>query len=120
MLASGDSPIELLVSNTICLIPYSDGLLEPDSVTQIKPHSTVTSVLKQKDTVSVEDFLGQNGLRYECLCFMVVKILCHVCSHPRKITIRPRQWLSQGPTQSSTAKLALNFKSYDIRPETSC
>ncbi|KAM7248596.1 hypothetical protein CapIbe_000635 [Capra ibex] len=40
---------------------------KPDSVAQIKPHSTVDFRVKAEDTVAVEDFLGQNGLRYEVL-----------------------------------------------------
>ena len=38
---------------------------KPDSVTQVTPHSTVDFRVKAEDTVAVEDFLGQNGLRYE-------------------------------------------------------
>ena len=38
---------------------------KPDSVTQIKPHSTVDFRIKAEDTVAVEDFLGQNRLQYE-------------------------------------------------------
>ncbi|KAM9089903.1 carboxypeptidase B [Megaptera novaeangliae] len=40
---------------------------KPDSVTQIKPHSTVDFRVKAEDIVTVEDFLKQNELQYEVL-----------------------------------------------------
>ena len=38
---------------------------KPDSVTQIKPHSTVDFRVKADDICTVEDFLEQNELQYE-------------------------------------------------------
>lgn len=38
---------------------------KPDSVTQIKPHSTVDFRVKAEDISTVEDFLEQNELQYE-------------------------------------------------------
>lgn len=38
---------------------------KPDSVTQIKPHSTVDFRVKAEDIFTVEDFLKQNELQYE-------------------------------------------------------
>ncbi|XP_028360826.1 carboxypeptidase B [Phyllostomus discolor] len=40
---------------------------KPDSVTQIKPHSTVDFRVQANDISSVEDFLKQNELQYEVL-----------------------------------------------------
>ncbi|XP_032486617.1 carboxypeptidase B [Phocoena sinus] len=40
---------------------------KPDSVTQIKPHSTVDFRVKAEDIFTVEDFLKQNELQYEVL-----------------------------------------------------
>nr|1NSA_A Chain A, Procarboxypeptidase B [Sus scrofa] len=40
---------------------------KPDSVTQIKPHSTVDFRVKAEDILAVEDFLEQNELQYEVL-----------------------------------------------------
>uniref|UniRef100_A0A8C3YLA8 Carboxypeptidase B n=1 Tax=Catagonus wagneri TaxID=51154 RepID=A0A8C3YLA8_9CETA len=40
---------------------------KPDSVTQIKPHSTVDFRVKAEDILTVEDFLEQNELQYEVL-----------------------------------------------------
>ncbi|XP_006895621.1 PREDICTED: carboxypeptidase B [Elephantulus edwardii] len=40
---------------------------KPDSVTQIRPHSTVDFRVKAEDIVTVEDFLEQNELQYEVL-----------------------------------------------------
>lgn len=38
---------------------------KPDSVTQIKPHSTVDFRVAAEDADAVEDFLNQNELQYE-------------------------------------------------------
>lgn len=38
---------------------------KPDSVTQIKPHSTVDFRVKAEDIFTVEDFLKQHELQYE-------------------------------------------------------
>lgn len=38
---------------------------KPDSVIQIKPHSTVDFRVKAEDIFTVEDFLEQNELQYE-------------------------------------------------------
>ncbi|XP_022359961.1 carboxypeptidase B [Enhydra lutris kenyoni] len=40
---------------------------KPDSVTQIKPHTTVDFRVKAEDIFTVEDFLEQNELKYEVL-----------------------------------------------------
>ncbi|KAF3827210.1 hypothetical protein GH733_002696, partial [Mirounga leonina] len=40
---------------------------KPDSVTQIKPHSTVDFRVKAEDIFTVEDFLERNELQYEVL-----------------------------------------------------
>uniref|UniRef100_A0A8I3PIL0 Carboxypeptidase B n=1 Tax=Canis lupus familiaris TaxID=9615 RepID=A0A8I3PIL0_CANLF len=40
---------------------------KPDSVTQIKPHSTADFRVKAEDILTVEDFLKQNELHYEVL-----------------------------------------------------
>uniref|UniRef100_A0A667ITD6 Carboxypeptidase B n=1 Tax=Lynx canadensis TaxID=61383 RepID=A0A667ITD6_LYNCA len=40
---------------------------KPDSVTQIKPHSTVDFRVKAEDIFTVEDFLKQHELQYEVL-----------------------------------------------------
>ncbi|KAI2531926.1 carboxypeptidase B1, partial [Homo sapiens] len=40
---------------------------KPDSVTQIKPHSTVDFRVKAEDTVTVENVLKQNELQYKVL-----------------------------------------------------
>ncbi|XP_002716634.1 carboxypeptidase B [Oryctolagus cuniculus] len=40
---------------------------KPDSVTQIKPHSTVDFRVAAEDADAVEDFLNQNELQYEVL-----------------------------------------------------
>lgn len=56
--------------NYRCPIQYVLFLIQidfwkPDSVTQIKPHSTVDFRVKAEDILAVEDFLEQNELQYE-------------------------------------------------------
>lgn len=55
-----------VVTNTIYLIFFTQiDFWKPDSVTQIKPHSTVDFRVKAEDISTVEDFLEQNELQYE-------------------------------------------------------
>ncbi|ELW64302.1 Carboxypeptidase B [Tupaia chinensis] len=48
---------------------------KPDSVTQIKPHSSVDFRVKAEDTVTVEDFLDQNELQHEVLIHNLRNVL---------------------------------------------
>ena len=84
-----------------------------------KSHLTVqwTSVLKQKILSLWKTFWGRTDYDMSKLMFYGYENSLSCILSPQEDNNKTKTMASSGPHTKVTAELALNFKSYDIRPE---